>query len=58
LRNVVRKQGARNYTTIPTSWSFEDETNVPELVLDKIKGFISEHLPELKGAEIIPAKLC
>ncbi|PYH92932.1 sarcosine oxidase [Aspergillus ellipticus CBS 707.79] len=59
-RNISDRPDALNQRSISllTSWSFDQKTNVPTVMIDKVKEFISEYIPELTNAEIILAKLC
>lgn len=45
-------------TSWPVPWNSSKRTNVPKVVVDTVKEFISAHLPELNNCNILIAKLC
>lgn len=39
-------------------WNHSSRTNVPKIVVDTVKDFISANIPELVGCDIKIAKIC
>jgi hypothetical protein len=57
-RNMISWDDDTDAFSSPHPWISSDRSNVPRMVLDNIKKFISAHAPELEDAQIVIAKLC
>lgn len=45
-------------TSQSIAWNHSIKTNVPKIVLDTIKAFITANIPELIGSDILITKIC